>query len=513
MRYRPLGSGPLSVSAVGFGTCQLRMVPEQQAIDTLKRGFELGVNFVHTAPDYEGAEDLVAQAVEESGRDIHVFSQGYGELSHFEWLFEMACLRSGKKQLDVFGIACVEDRELLGENVWGKAGVIEFLLEKKREGRLRSIFAESHGTPEYIAKLILSNVFDAVLIAYNSLGFHALSYFPEPPVNFEDIPRNKTEIFPLARRHKVSIMLMKSLAGGLLCSGKAFPPHARFTAEQEPLAAGEILARLLQDQDITAVIPGTASVEEAEENARAGYSKAAIPLRRISVLERSSAEMLQTLCNRCGYCDSLCSRKLPVSWLFRDVYITSIRAETFETLDRLQYFHLHPHQESACSSCDDVTCHCPYGIDISGELMKAHKVMVDLKVKGLLPLTPAELEQQVPRGPWAVKTAFAELPALMKSGDTATCRLWLENAGSIKWLAANRWTKATGLHLIVQGGDSNQSVALRHDVEPGTRTHFSFELVAPEQPGNYQIRIFLKTSGAQPPGEEQEVCAYPLQVM
>src|SRR2546430_1608209 len=104
MRYTRLGQSGLRVSAVGFGTCQLRMIPQQQAIDTLKRGFELGVNFVHTAPDYEGADELVARAIEESGRDILVLTQGYGAISHFEWLFEMACRRAKKKRLDVFGI-------------------------------------------------------------------------------------------------------------------------------------------------------------------------------------------------------------------------------------------------------------------------------------------------------------------------------------------------------------------------------------------------------------------------
>jgi aryl-alcohol dehydrogenase-like predicted oxidoreductase len=44
MQYRRLGRSNLRVSAVGFGTSQLRRVPEQQALDTLKRGFALGVN-------------------------------------------------------------------------------------------------------------------------------------------------------------------------------------------------------------------------------------------------------------------------------------------------------------------------------------------------------------------------------------------------------------------------------------------------------------------------------------
>jgi predicted aldo/keto reductase-like oxidoreductase len=489
------------------------MVPQQQAIDTLKHGFDLGVNFVHTAPDYDGAEDLVAQAVDESGRDILVFSQGYGELSHFEWLFEMACLRSKNKPLDVFGIACVEDRELLGENVWGKGGMIEFLLQKKSEGRLRSIFAETHGTPEYIAKLIKSNVFDAVLLAYNTMGFHALSYFPEPPGTFENIPRNKTEIFPLARQHQVSIMLMKSLGGGLMCAGKAFPPHARFSDEKEPLAAGEILRQLLLDQDITAVVPGTASVEEADENARAGFSDASISHNRLKVIEQSSAEMVQTLCSRCGYCDSICSQNLPVSWLFRDAYIQTIRAETFETLDRLQYFHLHPQLTAKCASCDHVTCLCPFGIDVPGSLIRVHEVMSKLKDQKLLALTPTQQEQQqMGSGPWGVKVISAEIPPSMRCGDRAVCRLWCENGSAKNWVPASHWTGGVGLYLLVQVGERDQTVVLRHVVEPGTRTHFIFEVEAPDQAGDCKIQLFLKTSGQNVPEEGGEISAYSIQI-
>jgi len=49
MEYRRLGRTQLQVSAIGFGTCQLRLMPEKQAIDMLLKGFDLGVNIVHTA--------------------------------------------------------------------------------------------------------------------------------------------------------------------------------------------------------------------------------------------------------------------------------------------------------------------------------------------------------------------------------------------------------------------------------------------------------------------------------
>src|SRR5689334_5436598 len=161
MQYRRLGRTDLQVSAVGFGTCQLRRVPEQQGLDTLRRGFALGVNLVHTAPDYEGADDLVAEAVRASGRDVIVLSQGYGDVAHFEWLFESACRKYKTRRLPMFGIACIDDREYLGDPVWGTDGLIAFLQRKKAEGRIGGIFCTTHGTPDYIARLIRSGVFDA----------------------------------------------------------------------------------------------------------------------------------------------------------------------------------------------------------------------------------------------------------------------------------------------------------------------------------------------------------------
>ena len=59
MQYRRLGRSGLQVSALGLGTTQLRRVPADQAVATLRRAFELGINLVNTAPDYEGADALV----------------------------------------------------------------------------------------------------------------------------------------------------------------------------------------------------------------------------------------------------------------------------------------------------------------------------------------------------------------------------------------------------------------------------------------------------------------------
>ena len=222
MQYRRLGRSNLMVSVVGFGTCQLRRVPEQQALDTLKRGFDLGVNLVHTAPDYEGADDLVAQAVQESGREVLILTQGYGDLAHFEWLFESACRKFRQRRLKIFGIACVDDREYLGEPVWGPGGMIEFLQKKKEEGRLGATFCTTHGALDVrrgSSRPVASTRSCSRTTRLASICSPRTT--PNHHVSSRTSLGTRREIFPLAARHDVGLMIMKPLAGGLLCESKS----------------------------------------------------------------------------------------------------------------------------------------------------------------------------------------------------------------------------------------------------------------------------------------------------
>jgi aryl-alcohol dehydrogenase-like predicted oxidoreductase len=74
METRPIGRTGIELSVVGLGTAQLQMVPERQAIETLVCGFELGVNWVHTAPDYGGIDPWIRKAIEIAGREVMVLS-------------------------------------------------------------------------------------------------------------------------------------------------------------------------------------------------------------------------------------------------------------------------------------------------------------------------------------------------------------------------------------------------------------------------------------------------------
>jgi predicted aldo/keto reductase-like oxidoreductase len=489
MNYRRLGRTNLQVSVIGFGTCQLRLVPARQAIDALRRGFELGVNIVHVAPDYEGADVLVAQALRETSKDIIICSQGYGPLELFEHFFENTCRTFDKERLELFGIACIDDREMLGENVWGNGGAVQFLLKKREEGRLGGIFCTTHGTPGYIKKLIESNLFDALMIPYNMLGFHLLTA-NLPGKKSEHLQGNKDVVFPSARKHDIGLMIMKPLAGGLLCSGHAFPPRNQLLPESDRIAAGKALRYILMNNEVACVVPGTASIQEADENARCGFGHIALKEEDINHIERRAKSLAATTCSRCGSCEELCSQNLPISWLFRSAYIANYPSETFETPDTHEYFRLHPDNDAICGRCENITCLCIKGIDIPGSLIHIHTLMKELRSKGMVSPTDTREIKGNKKG-YRAKIIMKDLPVAVAPGKKVPCLLYLENSGQQPWYAHAHQKQPEIVLGVSLDKTLLHTIQLRHDVHPMQRAHFAFELSIPQGIGSPAFSLFL----------------------
>ena len=482
------------VSAVAFGTSQLRVVPEREAIDTLIKGFELGVNLVHVAPDYEGAEAMLARAIRESpfGSKVLICTQAYdvhgnssGPVQHFERLFEQSCRIFDRECIDLYGIACIDDRENFGENVWGSGGMVEFLTRKKQEGRIRATFCTTHGGPDFIRRLLLADVFDALMLAYNPLGFHLLSVYPPPPRQPENLATTGREIFPLADKRGVGLMIMKPFAGGLLTGGSAFPIRDPLPAGADCPDAADILRSILRHKEVSCVVPGTASVREATQNAMAGHVPQQCQDGHEKV-ERRVFALQSALCSRCGACEELCSQSLPVSWLFRAAYVSLHPGAAYENWDEAEYFALHPKKSSTCSQCNEVTCECPYGLDIPLSLMRLHDKMLDLKEAGLA----RDMSAPRPNAQGSAAGArilTADLPAEMVVGQPGVARLWVENSGRDSWAHLGR---GAFVEAIIDG---RRVVArARQDTHPGGRVHFVFSIPPFSQAGEAQLFMKVK---------------------
>jgi hypothetical protein len=299
----------------------------------------------------------------------------------------------------------------------------------------------------------------------------------------------------LAEEEGVGLLVMKALAGGLLGRSRAIPPVDVLTPEREEVRAEHVLRYILgRSRAVVSVVPGTCSLEEAEENARAGTEPVELPASTCLEIEERVARMHKTLCSRCGECEPSCSQGLPISWQFRDAYMWLNPGDCFEAVPRLHYFHLHPAITLACHSCTDQNCTCHQGLDIPLELNRVHELMLGLLDEGKLPLTPAQERDACVGDEPCARVVYALAPAAVGVGDSSLCRLWLENAGERLW--SHELGQIDHLHLEISDGDGGvQTVELREDVHPLERSFLTFELEPFDSVGERELSFELVRSG------------------
>jgi ferredoxin len=301
----------------------------------------------------------------------------------------------------------------------------------------------------------------------------------------------ESTIFPLAAEHDVGLMVMKPLAGGLLCGGKAFPARGQLAPGAQAPAAGDVLRAILEDERIACVLPGTASPEEADENARAGFWSPEIDLARSERIEPAVESLRAELCSRCGECAGSCSRNLDIPWLFRAAYVNLQPSETYETWDEVEYFALHPDGPALCASCTDQTCLCPFDIDIPTTLTRLHGDMLDLAGQGLIRSAGFRDQAVIGDAMFGAKLILRDVPASAVADGRYSGRVYLENAGERGWFVDDRQFPyarvALGAYL---DGVERTRVALRHDTHRGGRAHFVFEIEV-GAPGTHQLQLLL----------------------
>lgn len=484
MQFRRVGRTDLSLSVVGLGTVQLQMLPEQRAIDTLVSGFRRGVNWIHTAPDYGGVDPIIVEAIRQAGRPVLVAQGSPGTAKDLPAFFEHALHVHRTNRLALYGLGGIEDLEHHGENVWGPGGMIEYLTRQKQEGRLGGIFCSTHDSADGVIRLIESGAFDAVMVAWNPLGFHQQSHLYARRArgrDYEELHEYRERVFPLAAERGVSLLVMKPFAGGLLCRSQGLPPEDWFAGCAEPISPTDVLRLALDQPGVCAVVPGAASPEEAHENAGAGHAPLAVTPAARTRIDRAVASMRKMLCSRCGACVGSCSKSLSIPGLFRDAYIWTSHNETTGADPSENFFDLHPAPALACLTCVDRTCVCPQEIPIPLALERVHGRMRRLDAARLHPGPSAHAQASTVRGRHELQVLTSEVPTVMVARETQTVRFLVRNVGAQPWLAPQHTSEgqdACGVATLIDERIV-QVTGLRNSVMPGATSQVVFTVTGP----------------------------------
>ncbi len=288
------------------------------------------MNFIDTARAYMSSEELIGYALEELGREKFILatksmSRTYDGILE-EFYTSLKLLKAD--YIDLYQFHNVKTKEEY-EMVMGENGAYKAVEELKAKGLIKEIGITSH-------------IKDILEIAIDSGKFSTIQ-FP-----YNAVERQGEPLFQRAKEKNIGVIIMKPLAGGAMSKGEY------------------ALRFILENPNISVVIPGMDSIEQVRENARAGNDMRPLNDEERRILEEEAASLGKGFCRRCGYC-APCSVGIDIPTNFIvDGYYTRYNLKDWAKTR----YELMPINAKDCIECGECEPRCPYNLPIIEMLKK-----------------------------------------------------------------------------------------------------------------------------------------------
>jgi predicted aldo/keto reductase-like oxidoreductase len=381
MQYRPYGNTGAQVSALGFGAMRLphhedRTVDLELAVPMLRRGIELGINYIDSAYGYLNgtSEVAVGQAIKSYDRarlylstKIPVHEPEEGTASVWRSKLETQLKRLDTPYIDFIHFHGLRWSEF--EQVITRPGMaLEAARKAQAEGLVRCVCFSCHDTVDNVIRLVDSGEFDGMLVQYNYLDRHN-----EPA---------------MTRAHEkgMGVAIMGPVAGGrLVTPGGVFIDREGLLEVKTPELA---LRFVWNNPNVSVALSGMNTFEMIEENAAAAGrldSLDAAESAAIDGLLAHNQKLADLYCTGCAYCMP-CPNDVNIPENFR--YMNWFKVWGLEDQARAAYAKLTGEdvwtpwgmvnglKASECLQCGECEAKCPQDIHIIDQLVEVAKTFV-----------------------------------------------------------------------------------------------------------------------------------------
>jgi len=336
MRKRKLGKTNMNVSVIGFGGIPIQKTDKETAINLIEKASDLGINFIDTARGYGLSEELIGYGIEKTDRDKWIIATK-SPVRDYEGMkkeIETSLRNLKTDYIDLYQLHNVRTTEEYNK-VMSDDGALKALREAKEKGSIKEIGITSHDL-HTLEKAIETLEFSTIQFPYNP------------------VEKQGEELFKRAKELNIGVIVMKPVAGGAITNVKLS------------------LKYILQNENVTTVIPGMNKIEHIIENASVGTHEMNLSTEEIDEVLKEAGELGEEFCRRCGYCGP-CPQgiDIPTQFVINGYYERyNLQEWAKERYDALEFKAVN------CVECGVCEPKCPYDLPIR-EMMK--KVQNNLK--------------------------------------------------------------------------------------------------------------------------------------
>lgn len=239
---RQYGKHSEQLSIIGFGGIVVRDAEQEHANRLVAAAVEKGINYFDVAPGYGDAEIKLGPALAPYRKNCFLACKtSKRDAASAAVEFERSLQRLQTDYFDLYQLHGINDVQKDVDPVFAKGGLLEFLLQAKKEGRIKYLGFSAHSVAAAQAALERYE-FDSVLF----------------PVNFATWAHDfGPQILELAEKRGAARLALKAMARGKWAENdplKAEYKKCWYHPITEP-AEADLVLRFTLGQSVTAAIP------------------------------------------------------------------------------------------------------------------------------------------------------------------------------------------------------------------------------------------------------------------
>jgi len=328
MEYRTLGKTGLRISRLGFGGIPIQRIDAEGTKKVIRYLHEAGVNYIDTARGYTVSEEYLGYALEGIRQDFVLATKSMARTKEAMAADIETSLKNLRTDyIELYQIHNPSPADL--EQVQAPGGALEALLEAKAAGKIGHIGVTLHPADMFEKALELSWV-ETIMFPYNIVETQA------------------EEMIRACGEKNIGFIAMKPLAGGAI--------------DDATLA----LRFIAQNPAVSVVIPGMATVKEAEQNLTAMSVPTDLTERETEKIQKIRNELGTQFCRRCNYC-APCTAGISIYSMF----LMQGYHDRYDLKDWAKArYNAMAKTASDCVDCGVCETRCPYNLPIREMLKK-----------------------------------------------------------------------------------------------------------------------------------------------
>lgn len=164
---RPYGPHGIELGIVGFGGMMVKSLPQERVDRLVAESVERGVNFFDVSPVYGDAEERLGRALRPYRKDVFLACKTFQRTRDAGMAeLERSLERLRTDYLDLYQLHAIEDVESDVDAAFARDGVMQGMVQAKREGRVRHLGFSAHSVQAAYAAMDRYD-FDSLLVPVN----------------------------------------------------------------------------------------------------------------------------------------------------------------------------------------------------------------------------------------------------------------------------------------------------------------------------------------------------------